>query len=99
MAAIIQDGGHQYRVEKGDRLKVQKKLGEPGDKVTFGDVLFLNGKFGAPTVKGAAVEAVIEVQDKHKKIHIVKYKRRKNYRRKTGHRQPFTQVRITDIVG
>jgi large subunit ribosomal protein L21 len=99
VVAIIRDGGHQYRVDKGDRLKVQKKLGEPGSKITFGEVLFLNGKIGSPTIKGATVEAVIEVQDKAPKIHIVKYKRRKNYRRKTGHRQPFTQVRITDIVG
>lgn len=98
--AIIRDGGHQYRVEKDRSILIERTGLKTGDKVRFGDVLFVNGKVGSPTVAGAAVDAVVVDDDaKGKKLYIVKYKRRKNYRRRFGHRQTYTRVKIESIVG
>jgi large subunit ribosomal protein L21 len=100
MYAVIKTGGKQYRVAQGDRVRVEKLPGNVGDAVTFGEVLLVGGeaiKIGTPTVSGAKVEAKIVAQDRGKKIVVFKFRRRKNYRRKTGHRQPFTELKITGI--
>jgi large subunit ribosomal protein L21 len=102
MYAVIKTGGKQYRVEKGDRVRVEKIAGNVGDSVTLGEVLLVGGeavKIGHPLVQGAKVEAKIVGQDKGRKIVVFKFRRRKNYRRKAGHRQPFTALEITGISG
>jgi large subunit ribosomal protein L21 len=103
MYAVIKTGGKQYRVSEGETLHVEKLAGNAGDAVTFDQVLLVGGgdsvKVGAPLVKGASVKAEIVDQAKDKKIIIFKFRRRKNYRRKIGHRQPFTAVKITGITG
>ena len=103
MYAVIKTGGKQYRVSKGDRLHVEKLPGNVGDAVTLSEVLLVGAgegvKVGSPTVGGAKVEAKIVGQDRGPKIVIFKFRRRKNYRRKTGHRQPFTALEITGITG
>ncbi len=100
MYAVIKTGGKQYRVAQGDKLRVEKLPGNVGDTVTLSEVLMLGGdsiKIGAPLVAGAKVEAKITAQDRDKKIVVFKFRRRKNYRRKNGHRQPFTALEITGI--
>ncbi len=103
MYAVIKTGGKQYRVAQGDRLRVEKLAGNVGDTVTLGEVLLVGAgdgvKVGAPLVSGAKVEAKIVGQDRSPKVIIFKFRRRKNYRRKTGHRQPFTALEITGITG
>ena len=103
MYAVIKTGGKQYRVAQGDRLRVEKLAGNVGDTVSLGEVLLVGQgdgvKVGAPLVSGAKVEAKIVAQDRGKKIIIFKFRRRKNYRRTTGHRQPFTALEITGITG
>ncbi|MCZ6917347.1 MAG: 50S ribosomal protein L21 [Gemmatimonadetes bacterium] len=99
--AIFQAGGHQFRAEKGESIKLELMDGEPGTKVTFDQVLMTGDgdkiKTGKPTVKGASVTAEIVEHGKHPKIYVFKFKRRKNYRRKTGHRQKYTEVKITSL--
>lgn len=100
MQAVIQTGGKQYTVSKGDKLLVEKLEGEAGGKITFGEVLLITGelvKIGAPLVSGAKVLATIVGQTKSKKTVIYKYKRRKGYHKRQGHRQQLTQVEINDI--
>jgi len=100
MYAVIKTGGKQYRVSEGDTLRVEKLDGDVGAKVEFDEVLMIGGDkvaVGKPTVSGAKVTAEIVAQDKAKKIIVFKMKRRKNYRRKQGHRQPYTELRITGI--
>jgi large subunit ribosomal protein L21 len=104
--AVIKTGGKQYRVTPGDKLRVEKLPGNVGDAITLGEVLLVSGgaagaspKVGRPLVAGAAVEAKITAQDRGKKIIIFKFRRRKNYRRKTGHRQSFTGLEILQILG
>ena len=100
MYAVIKTGGKQYRVTEGQQIFVEKLPGEPGDTVTFDDVLMIGGDspvVGQPTVKGAKVEAKIVAHDRAKKVIVFKFKRRKNYRRKQGHRQAYTQLHITGI--
>jgi large subunit ribosomal protein L21 len=102
MYAVIKTGGKQYRVSEGQILRVEKLDGAAGDAVTFSEVLLVGGestKIGRPTVPGAQVSAQIVAQDRAKKVVIFKFRRRKNYRRKTGHRQPFTELKITGISG
>jgi large subunit ribosomal protein L21 len=105
MYAVIKTGGKQYRVAKGDKLRIEKLPAAVGDTVTFGEVLLLGGAEGAsitlgkPLVAGAKVEAKVVGQDRAKKIIVFKFRRRKNYRRKNGHRQPFTAIEITGITG
>lgn len=98
--AVIRTGGKQYRVKQGDTLHVEKLDGNVGDAITLSDVLLVGGdalKVGTPLVAGAKVEAKITAQDRGKKIIVFKFRRRKNYRRKNGHRQPFTALQITGI--
>lgn len=101
MFAVVKTGGKQYRVAKGDTIKVEKLQGEVGDKIALSDVLMVADgdavQVGRPLVAGARVEAEIVDQGRHPKIIIFKMRRRKNYRRKAGHRQPFTALRIVEI--
>lgn len=100
MFAVIQTGGKQYRVAEGDRLRVEKLAGDVGAKITFDKVLLVSGdsvKVGNPLISGAKVSAEIVAQDRAKKIIVFKFRRRKNYRRKQGHRQPFTELKITGV--
>ena len=101
MYAVIQTGGKQYRVEQGEVLRVEKLAGDAGAKLTFNTLLFAddggNVRIGQPSVAGVSVDAEIVEQGRGKKIIIFKYKRRKSYRRKAGHRQPFTALKITAI--
>ncbi len=97
MFAVIRTGGKQYRVQKDDKIEIEKLDVKEGDKVDFDEVLFVDGKIGEPVVKGAKVAATVIAQKRAPKITIFKKKRRQNYRRKKGHRQPLTLVQITDI--
>ena len=101
MFAVFKTGGKQYRVVAEDVVKVDKVKGEPGEIVEFGEVLVLGGDsvtLGAPTVAGATVAAEVLEQARGPKIIAFKKRRRKNSRRKRGHRQEFTLVRITEIL-
>jgi len=101
MYAVVSTGGKQYRVQKGETLRVEKIPGEVGSKVILDKVLMVadgeNIRVGQPLIEKAAVQASIVEQDKAKKILVFKYKRRKRYRRRKGHRQPFTAIRIDGI--
>ncbi len=102
MYAVIATGGKQYKVEEGELLKVEKLDAEPGEKVTLDQVLMVkddNGtlKVGDPLVKGASVVAEVIEQGRGKQIVVYKYKKRKNYRRKQGHRQAYTRIKIEKI--
>ncbi len=101
MYAIIKTGGKQYRVAEGQALRVEKLAGDVGDAVTLEDVLLVGGdgqtRVGAPRVAGASVSATITRHGRAKKIIIFKKKRRKGYHKKQGHRQDFTELRITTI--
>jgi large subunit ribosomal protein L21 len=102
MYAVIKTGGKQYKVATGDKLRVEKLPGSVGDAVTFEQVLLVGGeslKLGKPLVTGAKVEAKIVGQGLGRKLVVFKFRRRKNYRRKNGHRQPFTALEITNVVG
>jgi len=99
--AIIATGGKQYRVQKGDQIRVEKLAGDPGEKVEFNQVLLLadgdDVSIGAPYLDGSKVTGEVEQQDRAKKIDIIKFKRRKHHMKRMGHRQSFTQVKITGI--
>ena len=101
MFAVIKTGGKQYRVAAEDKLQVATIAGEPGDIVTFGEVLVVGGDtptLGNPTVSGASVAAEVLSQARGPKVIAFKKRRRKNSRRKRGHRQEYTLVRITEIL-
>lgn len=102
MFAVIETGGKQYKVKKGDIITVEKIEGGEGTKVEFNKVLLLNTgdqlKIGTPLVEGVKVEGEILKQGKGEKLIVFKFKRRKRYRRKKGHRQLYTQVKINEIV-
>ena len=101
MFAVIKTGGKQYRVVVDDALEVEKIPGERGDIVEFGEVLIVGGddvKLGEPTVSGATVAGQVLDQGRGPKVIAFKKRRRKNSRRKRGHRQEFTLVRITEIL-
>ncbi|NLJ83316.1 MAG: 50S ribosomal protein L21 [Halanaerobiaceae bacterium] len=101
MYAIIKTGGKQYRVEEDMIIKVEKLPAEVGETVEFDQVLSVvdgNGaRFGQPVLEGAKVTGKVLEHDKHKKIIVFKYRRKKRYRKKTGHRQPYTKVLIEKI--
>ena len=97
MFAVIRTGGKQYSVAPNEIVLVEKLAGVAGDKIVINEVLAANGKVGAPLVVGATVEAEIVNQTRGDKVIIFKKKRRHNYRRKNGHRQHLTALRITEI--
>ncbi len=103
MYAIVKTGGKQYKVREGDILQVEKLAGEVGHEISFDDVLmYSDGEtvtVGQPKVDDVTVSGHIVAQDRGKKIIVFKYKRRKRYRRKQGHRQHYTSVRIDSIKG
>lgn len=103
MYAVIQTGGKQYKVAEGEILKVEKLAGGAGDKLTLDQVLMVkddNGiRIGKPTVKDALVTVEVIEQGREKKITVYKYKKRKNYRRKQGHRQAYTKIKVEKIEG
>ena len=101
MYAIFRALGKQFRAEKGQVLRLPRMDAKPGSKITFDEVLLSSDgetiRAGTPLVKGAKVEAEVVGEGKEPKIIVFKFKRRKNYRRKTGHRQKFTEVRVTGV--
>ena len=103
MYAIIKTGGKQYRVQEGDNIFVEKLAADVDSEVVFDQVLAVvndgDVKVGAPVVEGAKVTAKVVEQGKQKKIRIFKYKAKSNYRRRMGHRQPYTKVAIEKIEG
>ena len=103
MYAVFKTGGKQYRAAKGDKLKVEKLNVAEGDSIEFDEVLLVGEgdavKVGAPLVSGSKVKAKVLVQAKDKKIDVIKFRRRQNYRRTYGHRQHFSLVEITSITG
>ena len=101
MYAIIQTGGKQIKVAQGESVLVEKLDVKEGDTVTFDKVLLVGGettKVGAPYVEGASVKATVEKQGKARKIIVFKYKPKTTYHKKQGHRQPYTRVKIEEIV-
>lgn len=101
MYAVIETGGKQYRVAPGETLRVEKLAASAGDTLTFVPLLLTDDaggvQVGKPALSGASVQAEVIEQGLGQKIIIFKYRRRKNYRRKQGHRQPFTALKITSI--
>ena len=101
MYAVIKTGGKQYRVAEGDVLNVEKMNAEAGSEVVFDEVLTVGNdadvKIGQPVVEGAKVTAKVVEQGKGEKILVFKYKAKSNYRKRQGHRQPFTKVEISKI--
>ena len=101
MHAIIVTGGKQYKVTEGDVLYIEKLNAEAGEEITFDKVLAVldgdNATFGTPVVEGATVTANVVKNGKGKKVLVFKYKPKKNYRRRQGHRQPYTKVEITKV--
>lgn len=102
MYAVVKTGGKQHRVREGDLIRVEKLDGDVGSTITFDHVLMVAGEeeaqFGTPTLEGASVQAEIVQQTRSKKVLVFKKKRRKNYRRMYGHRQPYTHLRVNKIV-
>ena len=103
MLAVIKTGGKQYLVQPGDKIKIEKLEGEEGKEITFSEVLLLEKnkklEIGTPVVKNAKVTAKVLGQVKGEKLIIFKYKPKKRYKRKIGHRQKFTEIEITSIIG
>ncbi|MAG33661.1 MAG: 50S ribosomal protein L21 [Deltaproteobacteria bacterium] len=101
MYAVIRSGGKQYRVSQGGSVRVEKLQGEVGASITLDDVLMVGGeggvKIGTPTVEGAQVSGTIVAQGRGAKLTVFKMKRRKGYRRKHGHRQAYTEIRVETI--
>lgn len=103
MYAVIESGGKQHRVTEGEILKLEKLEAATGDKVKFDKVLMVGEgetvKIGTPLVKGGQVEAEVLTHGRGKKVEIIKFNRRKHFRKQQGHRQWFTEVKITGIKG
>ena len=103
MYAVIESGGKQHRVQEGETLKLEKIEVAPGGTVEFGKVMMIGAgadvRIGQPLIAGAKVTAEVVQQGRHPKIHIIKFKRRKHHMKRTGHRQWFTEVKITGISG
>jgi large subunit ribosomal protein L21 len=101
MYAVIQTGGKQYRVSEGDTVKVEKLDVEEGASVDLDKVMMVadgdDVKVGAPFIEGGKVTATVKSQGRHKKIEVIKFRRRKHHDKKTGHRQYFTELKITGI--
>lgn len=103
MYAVVRTGSKQHTVEKGERLKVERLAGDVGAELQLQDVLMVGGsgelRVGNPVLQGAVVTAKIVAQDKAPRVHTIKRRRRKGYRKHTGHRQPYTEIEITGIQG
>jgi len=103
MYAVIKTGGKQYRVAAGDKLRVETLNAAEGDSIQLDEVLMVadgdDVKVGAPTLEGASVSATVKAHGRGKKIEIVKFRRRKHYRKQQGHRQNYTELEITAING
>lgn len=104
MFAVIETGGKQYKVKLGQRLKVETLLGEVGDHITFDKVLLVenganNVSIGTPYLEGRTVDATIAEHNRHKKIKIIKFRRRKHHMKRMGHRQGYTEIVINNIDG
>jgi large subunit ribosomal protein L21 len=103
MFAVINTGGKQYRVSEGTVLRIEKLAADAGATVEFGEVLLLGEgasvKVGKPYLSGAKVTATVQAHGKSDKVRIVKFRRRKHYLRQKTHRQPYTEVKVTGIVG
>ena len=101
MYAIIESGGKQYTIQQGDTVRVEKLAGSPGDEITIGTVLAVNDGerllTGSPYVEGASVVGKVVAQDKADKVTVFKYKRRKDTKKKKGHRQPYTEFLVERI--
>jgi large subunit ribosomal protein L21 len=101
MYAVIKTGGKQYRVEEGETLRVEKLPASAGDSISFDDVLMVGEgdsvKVGAPNVEGATVAAEVLGHGRGDKVDVIKFRRRKQYMRRQGHRQGFTEVKVTGI--
>lgn len=97
MKAIFVTGGKQYYVSEGDVIYVEKLNAEAGETVKFDEVLFVDGVAGNPVVDGASVECKVEKHGKNKKIIVFKFRPKKKYRKKQGHRQPYTKLVVTKI--
>lgn len=102
MYAVIKTGGKQYRVANGETLKIETLVADVGSTVSFDEVLMVGEgesvKIGAPLVSGGSVKAEVLAHGRGDKIRIIKHRRRKHYHKEQGHRQNFTQVKITEIV-
>ncbi|MCI8283172.1 50S ribosomal protein L21 [Mesomycoplasma hyopneumoniae] len=99
MFAIIKTGGRQLKVEKDQTIFVEKIDKNEGETITFTDILFINGKIGTPYVENASVTGIIEKQGKAKKIVVYRHNPKSTHKRKLGHRQLFTEVKITELKG
>lgn len=97
MYAIIKESGRQYRIQQGDVILVDRKGASEGSEIQFDRILFVDGKVGLPYVDGAKVTGVVKGEVLGKKLYIQKFKRRKKYRRRVGHRQQFTKIEIKSI--
>jgi len=101
MYAVIASGGKQYRVSKGDVLRVEKLIADEGAEIDLGDVLMVADgdtiSVGTPVLESGNVKATVKAHGRGKKVEIVKFRRRKHYRRQMGHRQSYTEIEITDI--
>jgi len=97
MQAIILDRGRQYAVDAGDVLDLDRLDAQPGDEVVFDKVLVVGSTIGTPYVSGAVVKAKVDAHRLGRKLYVMKFRRRKDYRRKVGHRQPYTRVTISSI--
>ncbi len=103
MYAVVKTGGKQYRVAKGDKLRVESLQAAEGESIDLAEVLMIsegdNITVGTPLVEGAKVSATITAHGRGKKVEIIKFRRRKHYRRQAGHRQNYTELEITGIKG
>ncbi len=101
MYAVVKTGGKQYRVAEGDKLRVESLKAAEGDAIELGEVLMLSDgdkvTVGTPIIEGAKVSATVTSHGRGKKVEIIKFRRRKHYRRQAGHRQNYTEVQITGI--
>lgn len=103
MYAVFRTGGKQYRASAGDTLKVEKLAADEGASIQFDEVLMVGEgdsvTVGTPLVSGGKVAAKVLSQDRHRKVEVVKFHRRQNYKRNKGHRQHYTLIEITDVSG
>lgn len=103
MYAVIQTGGKQYRVKEGETLKVETLLADAGQQVEFDKVLLIQSDAGVtvgkPFVEGGKVTATVRAHGRHKKVTIIKFRRRKHHMKRAGHRQNYTEIQITGISG